>query len=120
MEKYIKLSDVMDTLSKNQWAFTSKSFYFSLKQQLEAKQKLWWKLARVKSSDDVYPVEDIVYSNNSQIKYKVNGYWYGGDEKRQWWGRLEDIEIINLVCKYEISPLEDDTEAPEVVVKYLN
>lgn len=35
MEKYVKLSDVLDTLSKNQWVFTKKSFYFSLKQQLE-------------------------------------------------------------------------------------
>ena len=36
MEKYIKLSDVISTLRKNHWAFTTKAFYFSLIQQLES------------------------------------------------------------------------------------
>lgn len=63
MEKLIRLSNVLDILSKNQWAFTGKAFYFSLIQQLET---------------------------------------------------------IEPLCGYEISPLENDTEAPEVVVKYLN
>ena len=67
-----------------------------------------WKLkARVKSRNEIYPVEKILYENNIPIKYKVNGYWYWGDEKRQWWGRIQDIELIYWNKYYK----DEDDEA---------
>lgn len=54
-----------------------------------------WKLkARVKSRNDIYLVKRILYKDNKLIWYEVNWYYYRNDEKRQWWGRIEDIEII--------------------------
>lgn len=67
-----------------------------------------WKLrACVKSRNEIYPVEKILYENNIPIKYKVNWYWYGWTEKRQWWGRIQDIELIYWKKYYK----DEDDEA---------
>ena len=50
--------------------------------------------AIIKSRKEIFPVQKIIYEDNKIIWYKVNWFCYRKDEKRRWWGSLEDIEII--------------------------